>query len=401
MKTISVVVALIATTFLCPALHAQCVEVGPFHNFTGSGTVACPCFAVGEEAGAVLDVPASEYPIEILKIGIGWGSQFGGAGQTQEQAIHIYSAGLPNPGVPIFSLVGPILTDGVINEYDISTIPGTKTLAGGPFVVSLEFLNGNAGNVFAPSVVHDGNGCQFGKNVVKAIPGGWNDACALGVSGDWVIYVKYRSLKSIVAGSPANVDFVDVPVSQTQCDTMYVRNEGCDTLNILGINGCDTGPFALDTTSTSHAIAPGDSTGIVVCFTPGSASPEGCSVTVATSAANGGQTFTVTGNGVATGIATPGLAGTLGDVAVIPNPFNPTTHVQLELSQSAVVSVEVFDVRGKRVRGLLKAQRVSAGTHSIEWDGTNDRGQGLASGVYLVRITTPQQSSTVRAMLLK
>lgn len=63
---------------------------------------------------------------------------------------------------------------------------------GGPFTVTLEFLNSNSGNFYASTVVHDGNGCQPGKNVVFAIPGGWTDACALGVTGDWVFYVVYR-----------------------------------------------------------------------------------------------------------------------------------------------------------------------------------------------------------------
>jgi hypothetical protein len=52
----------------------------------------------------VFTLPAAAYPIEILKVGIGWGSQFGGSGQTLGAAINIYAGGLPNPGSPIFSL---------------------------------------------------------------------------------------------------------------------------------------------------------------------------------------------------------------------------------------------------------------------------------------------------------
>ncbi|UCG52226.1 MAG: T9SS type A sorting domain-containing protein [Candidatus Latescibacterota bacterium] len=154
--------------------------------------MVCPCFVPGEEAGAVLDAPADHYPLEILRVGIGWGSQFGGSPQSLEQAIKIYAAGLPNPGAPIFTLPGPQLTDGVINEFDLEPLPDEIAIDSGPFTVTLEFLNSNAGDPFAPSVVHDGNGCQGGKNVVYAVPGGWNDACLLGVTGDWVFYVIYR-----------------------------------------------------------------------------------------------------------------------------------------------------------------------------------------------------------------
>ena len=89
---------------------------------------------------------------EILKVGIGWGSQFGGAPQSLEQAIHIYQGGLPNPGAPIFTLPGPLLNDGFINEFDLELIPGNKVIPSGPFTVTLEFLNQNAGDIFAPSV---------------------------------------------------------------------------------------------------------------------------------------------------------------------------------------------------------------------------------------------------------
>ena len=174
--------------------NAQCPAEPPVGNYTGGGTVACPCFIPGEQAGAVLDVPAGHYPIEILKIRVGWGSQFGGQPQSIEQALHVYPAGLPNPGTPQFSLEGPVLTDGVINEFDIEFVAGNKIVNSGPFTVALEFLSQSAGNAFAASVVHDGNGCQPAKNVVFAIPGGWSDACVLGVTGDWVFEVVYRQV---------------------------------------------------------------------------------------------------------------------------------------------------------------------------------------------------------------
>jgi hypothetical protein len=171
---------------------AQCPEEPPLFNFTGAGTVACPCFVPYEQAGAVLTAPPSHYPLEILRVGVGWGSLSGGNPQQIENAIHVYAGGLPHPGLPIFTLLGPQLTDGVINEFDIEPIPGEVSVASGPFTVTLEFLNSNAGDIFAPTVVHDGNGCQAGKNVVYAIPGGWKDACTLGITGDWVFYVVYR-----------------------------------------------------------------------------------------------------------------------------------------------------------------------------------------------------------------
>ena len=126
-------------------VRAQCPDQG-FQNHTGAGSTVCPCFVPSEEAGAVFNPPAGDFPLEILKVGVGWGSQFGGAPGQLEQAINIYAAGLPNPGVPIFSLPAPQLVDGVINEFDLEPLPGEITVVSGPFTVTVEFLNQNAGD---------------------------------------------------------------------------------------------------------------------------------------------------------------------------------------------------------------------------------------------------------------
>lgn len=190
-------VCLIASVVIvaCGAAVAQeCPEEAPLQNYTGGGSVVCPCFAAGEEGGAVLVAPSEHYPIEILRVGIGWGSMYGGTGQTLEQAIHIYDAGLPDPGTPIFTLEGPMLTDGYVNQFDLEPTPGEIIIDSGAFTVTLEFMNANAGDPYAPSMVHDGNGCQSAKNVVYAVPGVWYDACLLGVSGDWIVYAVYRQV---------------------------------------------------------------------------------------------------------------------------------------------------------------------------------------------------------------
>lgn len=178
-------------------LEAQCPDDGQLANATGGTNVACPCFAAGEQAAAVLQAPAADYPIEILKVEITWASVLGGSPNSLEQAIHIYPAGLPNPGIPQFSLPGPVLADGFINQFDISAIPGNKIIQSGPFTVALEFANANAGQFLSPSIVHDGNGCQAGRNAIFATPGGWLNACAAGVTGDWRISVVYRRAPAV------------------------------------------------------------------------------------------------------------------------------------------------------------------------------------------------------------
>lgn len=67
-----------------------------------------------------------------------------------------------------------------------------------------------------------------------------------------------------------------------------------------------------------------------------------------------------------------------------PNPFNPVTTVAFSLPRDGDVTVEVLDLQGRRLRALATGHR-SAGEHRVTWDGRDDAGRAVASGVYLVR----------------
>lgn len=69
-------------------------------------------------------------------------------------------------------------------------------------------------------------------------------------------------------------------------------------------------------------------------------------------------------------------------VASFPNPFNPSTTISYQLVEDASVTLEIFDVVGRRVATLLNDQR-SAGYHSVTWQGKDSDGKQLSSGVYL------------------
>jgi hypothetical protein len=201
---------LLAAVCLVSAVRAQCPEEPRLDSFVGAGRITCPCFVEGEEAGAIFQLPPEEFPIEILRVGIGWGSQFGGTAPSVEDSIKIYPGGLPDPGAPVFTLSGPQLIDGSINEWDLEPFEGEIILDSSPFTVALKFFNTNANNIFAASVVHDGTGCQAGKNSVYAIPGGWVDGCSLGITGQWVFYVVYRKV-DCPSGAGTVPDGYDLP----------------------------------------------------------------------------------------------------------------------------------------------------------------------------------------------
>lgn len=83
-----------------------------------------------------------------------------------------------------------------------------------------------------------------------------------------------------------------------------------------------------------------------------------------------------------------------------PNPFNPATSIPYSLPSASRVTVEVFNVLGQRVATLLDEYQ-SAGDHTIEWQGTDDAGNALPSGIYFYRVATEEQSLTRKMALLK
>jgi hypothetical protein len=68
-----------------------------------------------------------------------------------------------------------------------------------------------------------------------------------------------------------------------------------------------------------------------------------------------------------------------------PNPFNPDTRIDFELEHSSHVRVVVFDVSGRRVATLLDRE-MSLGPHQVTWEGRDDGGQAVGSGIYFYRI---------------
>jgi hypothetical protein len=83
-----------------------------------------------------------------------------------------------------------------------------------------------------------------------------------------------------------------------------------------------------------------------------------------------------------------------------PNPFNPMTWISYDLPAATEVSLTVYDATGKQVR-VLQNGRLSAGSHRATWDGSNEQGGHVASGVYFYRLETELQSSTRSMVLVK
>ncbi len=282
---------------------AQCPDEHHPVNYTGPGTVVCPCFIPGEQAGATFTIPAEHLPVEILRVGFGWASQFGGAPQSLENGINIYDGGLPNPGLPVFTLPGPLFTDGFINQFDLEPIPGEILITSSQVSATVTFLNQNAGDIFAPSIVHDSNGCVTGRNLILASPGGWADACLLGVAGNWVVELVY-----------------------------------CARGQLSGVRG---------------------------------------------------EEYTLTSSPTAVKLQ-----------GAFPNPFNPSTSIQFELPTATHARLAVHAIDGRHVAKLVDSD-LASGHHSVTWQGRDDAGRALPSGIYFARLEAGGVAQTKRMVLLK
>ncbi len=83
-----------------------------------------------------------------------------------------------------------------------------------------------------------------------------------------------------------------------------------------------------------------------------------------------------------------------------PNPFNPTTTIKFDLKEKGFVTLKVYNVAGQLVRTLVEGER-NAAAYSVDWDGANDRGAAVASGIYFYKMETKGFSQTKKMVLLR
>ena len=95
-------------------------------------------------------------------------------------------------------------------------------------------------------------------------------------------------------------------------------------------------------------------------------------------------------------------AGLVGALRAAPNPFNPQTSIFFEIGGNREVPavVDVYDLRGRAVRRLF-AGPLAPGPQSLAWNGRDDDGRGLPSGVYFARVLAQDEVATVKMTLSK
>jgi hypothetical protein len=95
-----------------------------------------------------------------------------------------------------------------------------------------------------------------------------------------------------------------------------------------------------------------------------------------------------------------GIPGSTRLAGVWPNPFNPLTTVAFDLAEQSPVALTIYDLTGARVRSLLEGRR-PAGRHRVAWDGCDDRGRRVASGVYILQMLAGELRESRKLVMLK
>lgn len=83
-----------------------------------------------------------------------------------------------------------------------------------------------------------------------------------------------------------------------------------------------------------------------------------------------------------------------------PNPFNPITTIKYDVPTDSYVTITIYDLMGRRVNELM-SERVSSGTHSVIWNGTDASNNPVASGMYLYQLKSSDFVETRKLVLLK
>lgn len=83
-----------------------------------------------------------------------------------------------------------------------------------------------------------------------------------------------------------------------------------------------------------------------------------------------------------------------------PNPFNPSTNIDFTLSSKSIVKLSVYNMLGQMIK-ILVNEKTLQGAHTVKWDGTNELGEKVVSGVYFYKLDIGDYSKTMKMLLIK
>jgi len=83
-----------------------------------------------------------------------------------------------------------------------------------------------------------------------------------------------------------------------------------------------------------------------------------------------------------------------------PNPFNPVTNINFDIAKSGKVTIDIYNIRGQKVRSLID-DTYEVGRYNVQWNGTDDTGRDVSSGVYFYMMKAEDYNQIRRMLLMK
>jgi hypothetical protein len=219
---------------------------------------------------------------------------------------------------------------------------------------------------------------------------------------DWFIDNVFFGVPApAISASADTVHFDSTLVGSTSTAELMVFNTGLEDLIVSDVVVSDPSVFSVDT--TEFTVAPGEGIMVTVTFAP--AQPEFYAGTIEILSNDPHNGTLVAGlAGVGTALTSIEVDGGLPREFAVhpnyPNPFNPATTIKYELPVAGNVELVVYDMLGSRVRTLVSGLK-EAGYHQVQWDGANEAGIPVTTGVYLYRFSSGDYSRVRKMMLLK
>ena len=84
-----------------------------------------------------------------------------------------------------------------------------------------------------------------------------------------------------------------------------------------------------------------------------------------------------------------------------PNPFNPTTMIGFTLAENELISLNIFDIKGRLVKTLIDNEQLSNGDYQIIWNGKNNFEEYMPSGMYLYKLKSKNHLKMKKMILMK
>jgi len=92
-------------------------------------------------------------------------------------------------------------------------------------------------------------------------------------------------------------------------------------------------------------------------------------------------------------------SGTDMDIEFAPNPFNRSTSAVFTLGKNDIVTINIYNIQGEKIKTIMEKTKLNSGTHRILWDGSNDNGNSVSPGIYFGVLQTTNKISTEKIIL--